>query len=313
MFKVFSCPLTYLTSFVIALCATSNHCLAQYAGNTVGSNQQAASSQLSHDISVRSIDPRFISVDGAAEIRVKPTEIRLVLAAVSEAKTAAECKRIAGELVARITKDWVAMGIAEDNIFEDFINILPVYEFEEQSWNSYTVMAEVLKRYRLQTNLHVKLDGNPQAKKALDVAFSHNVTDIISFDYWSPELEKVKADALKKAIKVAKQKAEIVFDPELFPERPKLVNFSESSGVVFPKQMYDTYVNTIEQSMTAPYNWRQNVPRVQAARPSTSYYHGPKLTGDALSPELPIKPEISVIAKVRLYYESPFEDEDSKE
>ena len=284
--------------------------MAQMAANSIEANDD--SSPRSNDFAAPSLTvneaQNLITVDGSSEIRVKPTQIRLVMAAVSEAETANECQTKAAELVQRIASGWQALGIAKESIFEDFISILPVHEFEETTWKELTVLREVLVRYRFQTNLHVQLTDNEQARRALKVAFESGVTDIVSLDYWSPDLESAKSKALQQAIAVARNKSRILFDPELFPKKPNLVNIAESARVILPREMYTSYTNTIEQSASIPYNWRENIPRVMAARPKTTYYRGPVLTGDSLSTQLPMEPEISVVSKVKLYFESPSED-----
>lgn len=290
--------------------STMPYASAQFAGNVAGAETSAA---LAHDadfsLPKKSVDEaqHFITVDGAAEIRVKPTEIRLVLAAVAEAPTAHECQQQAAALVDVIRRGWLNQGIKQDDVFEDFIAILPVYEYEQQESRKNQVLKEVLTGFRYQTNLHVKLATHQQAREALSVAFTHNITDIISFDYWSPDLEAHKLVALKKAIQAARAKSDVLLATDLFAQRPPLVNLQEHVQTIFPKAMYHSYTNTVSQTVTVPYEWRRDIPRISAPRPQTTYYRGPTMNGDSLSAELPMEPEISVLARVRLYYQSPAE------
>ncbi|MGI9517945.1 MAG: SIMPL domain-containing protein [Pirellulaceae bacterium] len=252
----------------------------------------------------------LISIDGVAELRVRPSEIRMVLAAVSQGQTANECREKASARIAKIQSGWQAMGIAESDTFEDFISILPVYRYEEQQQNRITVLQEVLDHYRYQTNLHVKLADNSQAQQALNVAFESDVTDIISFDYWHPELNAARTEALQNALAAARQKADLILDAGLFPERPRLVNVRETHRTIFPSSKYQTFTNVIDQTVTLPYRYREDVPRISAPRPKTTFYGGLVLDGDSLSPDLPMKPEISVVSRVRLYFQAPFDFED---
>jgi hypothetical protein len=71
-----------------------------------------------------------------------------------------------------------------------------------------------------------------------------------------------------------------------------------------PSEMYFSYSNTIEESVTIS---RMNMPIVREPRPVTTYYAGAGITGDRLSTELPMTPQISVVARVRLWYQSPAE------
>ena len=299
----------FLLTFSLLTLAKTNLMNAQMAANSIGANE--GSTAHANDFAAPSLSVtealNLITVEGSAEIRVKPTQIRLVMAAVSEAENANECQTKSAELVQRISTNWQSQGIAKELIFEDFISILPIYEFEETAWKELTVLRETLARYRLQTNLHVQLTDNEQARRALKVAFESGVTDIVSFDYWSPDLESAKSTALQQAIAVARNKSKILFDPELFPKKPPVVNITESGRVILPREMYESYTNTIEQSASIPYNWRENIPRILAAKPKTTYYRGPALTGDSLSSQLPMEPEISVVSKVKLYFESPSE------
>ncbi|MEQ1903201.1 MAG: SIMPL domain-containing protein [Pirellulaceae bacterium] len=289
------------STFVVFWLAVSGSAHAQAFGNTPTDGNKTT-----NDFTAPGLNNiKLIEVSGAAEIRVKPTEIRLVLATVAEGTTANECQTASSQRVQKLSVDLQKIGIAQESIFEDFISILPIYEFEEMELKKFTVMKETLVRFRFQSNLHLKLTDNAQASRALRVAFENGITDIIAFDYWSPDLEAAKTEAFQKAIAAARAKAKIIFDSELFPEKLPMVNFTEEGRVIFPKDMYSSYQNTIEQSLTTSYNWRPDIPRLNAARPMTTYYRGPELTGESLSRELPMKPEISVVSKVNLYFDSP--------
>lgn len=248
---------------------------------------------------------RVIVVQGVAEIRVKPTEIRLVMAVVTEGGTAKECKLKAAKIVEALRLGWKDIGIESNDVFEDFIAIISVYKYEEQKKDDLLVLQEMLDGYRYQTNLHLKLPSEARAHEALDVAFGLNITNIIMFDYWHPKLKEKKLEAMKNAIRVAREKSNILLAAELFPTRPKLINIRESSKTVFPINMYLTYDNEVEQTVVLPYRTRNDVARISAVRPRTTFYRGPSFEGDSLSPELPMMPEISIVSTVRLFFEAP--------
>ncbi len=277
-------------------------CYGQFLGNRPVPNELerrvAEPTKLPLDFALN-----VITVSGGAEIRIPPTELRMVLASVTEAKSSNECLNASEERLLRLRSGWVTAGIAQEDIVEDFISILPVYEYEEGKMLKVDVLKEQLVRFRYQTNLHLKLRDDTQAKGALKVAFAEGVTDIISFDYWSPKLEDAKAEALQAALQAAKAKATILLSPELFEVKPKLINIDEETIVIYPKQMYESYVNTVNEQFAHAY--RESTPRLLAPRPKTTFYRGPVLTGEGLSNQLPMRPEISVHAKATLYFESP--------
>ncbi len=132
------------------------------------------------------------------------------------------------------------------------------------------------------------------------------MTDIIAFDYGHPDLETIKLQALQKALQAARVKSDVLFDPALFAHRPKLVNIRESQRTIFPASKYQSFSNTIDQVVVLPRRFREDIPRISAPRPQVTFYRGLVMDGDAISSRLPMSPEISVVSRVRLYYESPF-------
>ena len=72
----------------------------------------------------------YIVVDGSAVLRVKPTEARVILAVTTEATTASECNKLMSQKMDQLRQAWVGAGLADENIVEDFISVLPRYDFE---------------------------------------------------------------------------------------------------------------------------------------------------------------------------------------
>ena len=59
-------------------------------------------------------------------------------------------------------------------------------------------------------------------------------------------------------------------------------------------------------------NWHRDVAMIQADRPRNTYYRGLNTDGDIQPRELPMRPEISVISTVRLYFRSPAAGDDEE-
>src|SRR5690606_27766358 len=77
----------------------------------------------------------YIAIDGRAEVRVRPTEIRIVLAVTEEGETAQVCREAVDVSIARLKAAWSEIGVADETIVVDFIAVLPRYAWhiEEQS------------------------------------------------------------------------------------------------------------------------------------------------------------------------------------
>ncbi len=247
---------------------------------------------------------QFITVEGTAELRVVPEEVRVILAVTIEGASADECQTKVAERIKRIVTDWSNSKIPQDKIVEDFINVLPVYKWVIETQNGEKVVVQKHAGFRMQTNLHVAVKTESEAMQAIQQAFRHGVTDIITFDYWSPKLDEQKREARKAAIAAAKEKADTLL--EIFDSRPKIVNIQEATGVFFPHAMYRTTENVLEESTEYLSNWRGRL-RFKAYRPKMTFLDAPQSNADVRPAELMMRPEIAVISTVRLYYQSPGE------
>ena len=74
----------------------------------------------------------YIVVEGKSVLSVQPTAVRIVLAVTHEAKTSKECKNGIKTKIEELRPLWVQAGVKDENIVEDFISILPQYDFEAQ-------------------------------------------------------------------------------------------------------------------------------------------------------------------------------------
>jgi uncharacterized protein YggE len=244
----------------------------------------------------------FISLDGRAEVRVRPTQVRIVLAATSEGKTAQECQRAIQESIAGLRSRWQKLRIPAESIVEDFIAVLPVHSWSVEKRDDTDVGVEQREGYRMQTNVHVSVPNDEMSTAVLTAAFEQGLTDIIAVDYWSPELDAAKVQAREQALKAARSKADTLFKT-LFDKPPTVINVQERTTVRHPESLYDSFENTFQEEVTPAA--RSNMPFIRAYRPRNTYYRGLKIDTDVESAGLSMQPEISVVSTVRLYFASP--------
>lgn len=274
---------------------------AQLGGSRAGVEQNSPT--VDHlPVLSRDVAEGFITVDGRAELRLRPTEIRVVLAVTSEGKTAQECQAAIEQTIGKLKEAWTGMGIAGESIVVDFIAVLPVYEWTLEKRGATEVGLEKKAGFRMQTNVHLAVSNDAKAPQALTKAFEQGVTDIIAFDYFSQQLDEVKAKAREQAVKAARGKADVLL-AALFDPRPPAINVQEQTTVRYPESLYHSFVNAHEDELLPSY--RREMPLIRAYRPRNTYYRGLLSDGDIQPRELPMHPEISVVSTVRLYYESP--------
>ena len=246
----------------------------------------------------------YIVVEGKSVLSVQPTAVRIVLAVTHEAKTSKECKTGIKTKIEELRPLWVQAGVKDENIVEDFISILPQYDFEAQQLGDQQVAMEKKVGFLMQTNIHLAVKDDAEANRVLDMAIDNGITDIIGFDYWSEQLDEKKQEVRAKAMQVAKEKSKALLD-RLFEKKPRVINVQENTIVVNPTQMYESYTNTSSANYQMNYWSRKNMPLVQLARPKNTYYRGNLPNADTQAAKLPMRAELSVVSTVKIYYESP--------
>jgi len=253
----------------------------------------------------REIAEGYITIEGLAEVRTTPTEIRVVLAVTAEGETAQECQRSVQTTVDRLKAAWTTMKITPEAIVVDFIAVVPCYAWTVEKRDDTQVAVEKKAGYRMQTNIHLAVENESQAQQALGLAFEEGVTDIIAFDYWSKELDETKGKARELALKAARAKADVLIAP-LFEDRPPPINVQEWTTIRYPESLYHSVAVSNEE--TIRFGTDHDLPRIHASRPRNTYYRGLYSDGDVQPRDLPMHPEISVISTVRQYFKSPAAD-----
>lgn len=107
---------------------------------------------------------------------------------------------------------------------------------------------------------------------------------------------------MRAALKQAQEKAEILLSV-FGDEPPPIINIQEQTQVVFPRSLYHTYENVLEEDYLGRY-WEERA-RIKAYRPKMTFYQGVISQVDGIPAELPLRPEISIVSQVRIYYQSP--------
>jgi uncharacterized protein YggE len=297
----FNC-IALMLSMILFPLATATAQLSGSRGGVLHGGVPAEASQ-----GLATLDPdvaqAYMTIDGRAELRVKPTEIRIVLAVTAEGVTPGECTRLVNDTVKTLTTQWRESGMAEKDIVEDFIAVLPRYEFEVEKIRDQEVAIEKKVGYLMQTNVHLAVNDDANAMRAVNIAFANGVSDIIAFDYWSKDLDQLKVKARAEAVKAAREKSDVLLGA-LFEERPPIINLQESTRVHYPESLYESFTNTNDAEYQTSYS-RRDIPQIRTFRPKNTYYRGLYLDGDVQSKELPMRSEISVVSTVRLYFQSP--------
>lgn len=244
---------------------------------------------------------RVITVEAVAEVRVRPTRLRLVFA-VSAAGESATAASVAGrtlldETKARLQQSGKALG----ELDVDFVAAVPIFSWRVEQQNGKDVLAERRSGTRVQYNLHVEVADEAAALVAIEAAMAADGIDLLAVDYWSEDLAQKRVEAREQALATARQKAQLLLS--VFPVAPQPINVHEQTQVLFPQQLYQN----IARAEDSAANWysRDEMPRVPASRPLLVYYRGLFGDLDAMEAVMPGKRDIEVVSTVRLYYKAP--------
>lgn len=252
----------------------------------------------------RRVANEYISIDGRAEVHVKPTAIRLVLAVIAEGENGQQCQRATEASIARLRTAWAKIGIKPEQIAEDFVAAVPRYEWTTVERNSDSVKTEKRSGVHVQTNVHVTVRGETEARAAIARAMEEDVTDVVACDYWCKELDEVKVKARQQAVAAARSKAEFLLGT-LFGERPPLINVQEQTTVRYPESLYHSFTGERNNWWGMGMMGGMASPTVVPAVRDFTYYRLPNSDADTSPRELSLTPEITVVSMVRLYYKSP--------
>ncbi len=294
-----------VATFVLLIVVSAPDSLrAQFAGSRGGNMSSPSSMDLPARTFDRSVE-EYIVVDGKVEVRVLPNQIRIVLAVVQSAESASECQKLVFDKIAEFRAQLETQGIESADVVDDFIAVIPQYDFKLVDEAGTRVARELKAGYVMQSNLHVRVSDDDQAMKVIRLAFQNDIPDIIAFDYWSDELDAARQTALEKAMQEAQRKAKLLVHAN-FDEPVRLINIDSTTHVVLPHQLYDQAENTASENFRqVPFD-RRSIPMVLLPKPKNTYYRGffdPDI--DRQSAELPMQNKISVVGMVRLYFESP--------
>ena len=278
--------------------------VAQIAGNRGGDVSMAHPMET---LSVETINSH-IKVEGSSQVRVKPTAIRMIWAVTTEASTATECRTQMKLQLEKTRSAFLEMGMEPAKVVEDFIAAIPTYEYKVEQQNEERVLVEKQTGYRMQTNLHVAVNSDEQARQVIEAAIASGINDLIGVDY-SAELEQAKQQAMAEAVAAAKNRADILL--AVMDSKPRPINVQSSNAVYYPDQLYDSFEKVAGQSYRPGY--RDNLRSIEAFRPQNTYLRGLSRDADQRTYQLVMYPEIVVECKVVIYYQSPAAEDDEEE
>lgn len=166
-----------------------------------------------------------ITVQGTGKVKVMPDEAVLSFSVTEVKENAAAARNGVEARVSEFLNALKPLNLAQDQILADNLTVFPKY-----SYNDGKSKLEGYSAYRV---VKVTVDNLELIPKVTDLALDSGINEVAGFEYQVKDLEAVKKEAAKLAIKDAKEKAQLLADGfEVKIAQPCDLQFVEAGSVV---------------------------------------------------------------------------------
>ena len=152
--------------------------------------------------SVAALAETKITVNGTGEVRVSADTAIISLGVNARDKDVLKAQQKVNETIAAIRTALIEQGVKEENIYTDFINIYPLYDYSNDQ--------EQLAAYNASSTLAIKVTDMESVGSLIDVCFAAGANTLNGISFSASDTEEAKTEAMKKAVTDAKKKAEIL-------------------------------------------------------------------------------------------------------
>lgn len=143
-----------------------------------------------------------IHVSGEGIVKVSPDKVTINSRIEHEGQTAASVKSQNDEVVNKVIKFLKTENIAEKNINTDYVNLNKRYNYNDKT---YTYVAS--------QSIAITLEDISKYEKIMKGLLENGLNGINGIEFESSAIEKHKAEARKRAVLNAKEKAEALVAP----------------------------------------------------------------------------------------------------
>ena len=166
-----------------------------------------------------------ITVQGTGTMKVMPDEAVLSFSVTEIKDNAAAARNSVEERVTGFITALKPLNLGQNQILADNLTVFPKY-----SYNEGKSKLEGYSAYRV---VKVTVDNLELIPKVTDLALESGINEVAGFEYQVKDLESVKKEAAKLAIKDAKEKAQLLADGfEVKIAHPCDLQFVEAGSIM---------------------------------------------------------------------------------
>ena len=143
-----------------------------------------------------------ITVTGTGEVLVPADTAIVSLGVTATDPEVLKAQRRANEVVADIRDAILELGIQEEDINTDYINIYAMYDYSEG--------AEVLKGYNASSTLAIRVTDIERTGEVIDAAFEAGANTLNGISFSASDTSEAETKAMKAAVQDAREKADVL-------------------------------------------------------------------------------------------------------
>lgn len=181
-------------------------------------------------------------VTASVLMNVQPDSYVMVLGMSQVGESLEVCHQLLDQRIGDFKKLLLAEGIAETDIYIDFISQAPIFAYEEEKSLFSKKYVKIPKGFELKKNMHIRYKQRPQADKIIKGAAASEIYDIIKVDYILNDKQKVLDEMRTNCVTIVNDKAKDyaplgVTNPVMFR------TYEESHYCYYPLQRYETFMS----------------------------------------------------------------------
>ncbi len=190
------------------------------------------------EITTDSEIPRQLNVSGEGKVTVRPDLALFTVGVVSQKNTVSQAQADNTKNSNAIISFLKEQGIEEKDIKTIVYSINPVQSFPPPCYSAscLPITPPKIIGYEVHHSLEVKVRDLNKTDVILTGVVNKGANEVGSIQFTVDEIEKVQAEARKKAIEDAKEKAEILAQ-DLGVRLKRVVSFYESGGMPYPVRL----------------------------------------------------------------------------
>ncbi len=240
-------------------------------------------------------------IEASLLMNVKADEYVAVFGAMAEGLTPEEASTKLDTTLTAFKASLKTMGIADDDIFVDFVSENRIYAYHVQD----TTAKEELAGFEIKKNVSVHFKDKLLVDQLAIAAARAQIFDLIKVDYVVKDREAIQARLQEQTMALVRRKAD-QYQTALGVKLPAPTQIvADKPSVYYPVEQYDSYTAAESESLNLPFDRDRTT--VQNARKSRTTYFNP-LSGNGfdvvLNPTI-IEPVVQFTTYIKVKYAEP--------